>query len=210
MSKPLGTASRQRLASLRSARQLMRIVGVFLLLALTLLVWDKLRAGEPYDLLWICYPAAALLCLGLLIERPLLAAAGGLFYLAVGLPYWLVGLILVRETSLGSVAVHLTAPVAGLLHVRRAGLPRSAKWLVIPFYFALAAVCRLFTPRGLNVNLVFGPYVPMPIPAWVSFCGNVILGVGLLFVAERLLVRLNRSSEKRAMPQRSSRPSTKG
>src|SRR5262245_25194242 len=119
-----------------------RGLGLCLLLALALVVAAKVRAGDAIGLLWLCYPGAALLCVGLLLDWPLIASAGGLFYIAVGLPYWAINLVATHEAGWGSISVHLVAPVVGWLHIRRAGLPRSAKWIAAGFCVALGILCR--------------------------------------------------------------------
>jgi hypothetical protein len=181
-----------------------RLSGVLLLFALGLVVAEKVRAGEAFDLFWFCYPAAALLCLGLLVEQPLWASSGALFHLAAGLPCWLISVYTTRTTTAASVVLHLAAPGIGLAYLRRAGLHPRAKWFVVVFYLALIFAGRWLTPPALNVNMAFGPYesLPLPLPRWASAPFNFLGGLALLTVVERLLLRLNRSSGTAIAPAR--------
>jgi hypothetical protein len=181
----------------------LRRLGLALSAALALVVAEKIRAGEAVSLLWICYPAAALLCAGLVGRRALLAAAGGLFYLVIGLPYWVIGLVVTRSTSVGSVAVHLLAPLAGVIHLRRVGLPVAAKWLAGALYLGLLAISRALTPPALNINLAFGPYagIGWELPLWAHYGFNMAIGLALLVGGDQALRRLvSRSSGTAAIP----------
>jgi hypothetical protein len=166
-------------------------LGVALALALALVTVEKIRLGVAVELLWICYPAAAVLCVGLLFDQKLIAAAGALFHLAVGLPYWIVGLIATGTTTVGSVAVHCVAPLGGLVYVRKNGMPPQAKWLAIPLYLSLWLICRLWTPPERNVNLVFGPYedLHVAVPLWLSQLFNLSMGALLLYAGDQVLRR---------------------
>ncbi len=172
--------------------RLSRWVGMCVLLALATVAVQKTQAGQAHELLWMCYPAAGLLCVGLLFRQSLLAATGGLFYLAIGLPYWFIDLVATRTTTVGSVALHLLAPIAGIFHIRQAGLQTTAKWLVLAVYLSLLPISRWLTPPALNINLAFGPYQAHQgaIPLWASYLCNTLFGLVLLLAVERLLRRV--------------------
>ena len=89
------------------------------------------------------------------------------------------------------VAVHLVTPIAGIVHIRQAGLQRTAKWLALALYLGLLVISRWLTPPALNINLAFGPYeaLPLAMPVWASYLFNILLGFALLVAAERLVER---------------------
>jgi hypothetical protein len=165
----------------------MKVLGLAVALALAYVVAYKLRVGEASDILWMCYPSAAVLSLGLILGWRMMASVGSLFYLAVGLPFWLIDLIATGTTSLASVAVHLIAPVAAVVHLKRHGVPPAAKYGSVLLYLLLSLASRLLTPASLNVNLAYGPYFAVPVPAWGSYIFNIVSGFLLLFGMEKLV-----------------------
>ena len=88
-----------------------RWLGVVVLLALALHAWSMQRADLTLaHMLWSCHVASLMLAIGLIAQSRLAVTAGLLFHLAIGLPAWLVEVVVTRGTFGGAELVgHLLA-----------------------------------------------------------------------------------------------------
>ncbi|MDW7709920.1 MAG: hypothetical protein SCH98_05555 [Deferrisomatales bacterium] len=106
---------------------LRRGLALAVLLAWALHSWAMAQEYSLAIMCWSCHVATLAVAAGLWRGHALLAAAGSLFHLSVGLPSWLVETLVSGRWFPTSVLIHVFPPAAGLLYLRRAGeLPRGA------------------------------------------------------------------------------------
>jgi hypothetical protein len=149
----------------------------------------KLNQGLLSEMLWACHVASLLTGIGLLLDSLRLVAIGTVFHLAVGLPAYMLD-VLVSGTTLTSALVHSVPPLAGLAFLRRTPLPRWTMASAAGLYLALIPVSRWLTDPALNVNLAFAPYAPLRSllgAPWISWLLNALLIVAALFAAQVVL-----------------------
>lgn len=173
---------------------LTRTLGGVILAALVALAYQKYTAAVLPEMLWACHLASALVALGLFTLRPLPVAVGTLLHLCVGLPVWLLDVLVVGVTTAQSFVLHLLTPAAGLFFLisRRPALPRQIAPLAFALAATAAALSRLFTPAELNVNLAHDIYSPVAhvFPSfWFYQLANYALLAGLLFLGAQALDR---------------------
>jgi len=173
--------------------------AALLWLALALHAWslaaDSGRAGL-WHLLWSCHVATFLLGVGLAARSRLLVQAGFLFHLGIGLPAWLVQVIVTHGTFGGaalvphllasSILVHILPLAAGYVALGRARFARSAWFMAMGIQVILVPVAHWLTPADLNVNLAHQPWPPMQhaIPSLWGFQAleSAVCGASLLMV----------------------------
>jgi hypothetical protein len=135
----------------------MRWLGV-LALAGTAIHWAyHLVHQRPWDLLWACHLAAALIGIGCLLDWP--PGVGiGVLWLCVGVPLWVLGLATGDEFAPTSILTHVGGMAIGLIYVGYRGMPVGSWWQAILALIALQQLCRWVTPADKNVNMAFAVY----------------------------------------------------
>ncbi len=113
--------------------------------------------GQFQHVLWACNVATLGVGIGLLLPSATINAAGA-FWLTVGLPLWLLDLVLGRDLHFSTLLPHIGGLILGYAGIRRLGLPDSTWWVALLAMAGLVVVCRLTTSPSENVNLAFGPY----------------------------------------------------
>ncbi len=137
-----------------------RALGAATLAAIALMAWVKVRGGVAGELLWICYPAGAMVGAGVLFRMPRLAAVGFVFHLGMGFLGWLLDVIASRHVSALSVAVHVLPLVAGAAEARASGVPRWAPLAAWCGWLVLQALAYVVTDPALNVNVAHSVWPP--------------------------------------------------
>lgn len=160
------------------------VFGVLALHALT-----KLERGLLGEMLWACHVASLLAGLGMLARQTWLVATGTLFHLGVGIPAYVLDVIVLRNTTVTSVLVHVVPPLLGLRTLRRLqAWPRWTPLAAAALYLCLIPISRWLTEPALNVNLAFEPWAPLatlsPSP-WLSWLGNLAAMAVLLPLCDR-------------------------
>ncbi|WP_426100253.1 hypothetical protein [Massilia sp. TSP1-1-2] len=170
-----------------------RISGVILLALYLLLVFQKTQAGLAAELLWLSHVTSAVLAIGLLVDVPLMIAAGFLFHLAVALPAYLFYLGTGGETSLMSFLLHALSPLFGAMACRAAPLPRRALMLTYAIYAVVIGSTLAFTPAAMNVNSAFKHWaslnVPGTLPLLAANAVQMLLQTGAAFLVWNRLSR---------------------
>ncbi len=113
------------------------------------------QAGEPYHVLWSCHLACLMVGIALLVRLPRLLAVG-FFWLALGVPLWLLNIITSRDYMLTSTLSHIGGLIIAVYGLRFEPMPRFSWTAAIAGLVLLGAFSRLITPRHANVNLSFG------------------------------------------------------
>lgn len=187
--------------------------GWLLLAALGLHAINLARTTSLAELLWSCHIATLCLALGVLFRVRTAVATGWLFHLAIGLPAWLVEIVVTRGTFgaakvdtwlfTTSTLVHLLPIAVGVLWLRRGGFGIS--WRVMLFAWliqaALIPLSRPFTPPELNINLAHGvwPAVMRSFPRlWVfQAAACAVCAISVLVVATAINALAAAFSQKR-------------
>ena len=160
-----------------------------------LLAWYGAQAPSWTELLWLCHVSTALLIAGIALERAPLASLAAVAYLGMGIPGWLIDLALVRSTSPQSALLHTLTPLFAVLAVRKLGYRADSwkrAWLLCA---ALMAVCRLFTPRELNLNAAYHAYPPLEgllTEWWSTWPVYFAFAAAFLYCGHLLVQRLTR------------------
>jgi hypothetical protein len=180
-----------------------------LLAALGVHALQLLRTTSLIELLWSCHLATITLAIGVLWRKRTAVATGWLFHLSIGLPAWLVEIVLTRgtfgaatlDTGLfaTSTLVHLLPIAVGGWWLRRGGFALSWRAMLWAWLIQAAAIplSRPFTPPELNINLAHGvwPALSPSFPRlWVfqaSACAVcaitvMLVAMGINWIAARL------------------------
>jgi hypothetical protein len=145
------------------------------------------------------------MALGVLLRARTAVAAGWLFHLSIGLPAWLVEIVVTRGTFgaahldvwllITSTLVHLLPIAVGAIWLRRDGFVISwgtaaLAWVI---YAAMIPLSRPFTPPELNINLAHGvwpalsPSFPRLWVFQVSACAVCAISVAVVATAINIL-----------------------
>jgi hypothetical protein len=137
----------------------------------------KLEHGLIGEMLWACHVASLLIATGILTRQIWLVAVGTVFHMAVGIPAYALDVIMLQQTTVTSVLVHVVPPLAGFLALRaEASWPRWTPMAAVALYVALIPLSRWLTEPSLNVNLAFAPWPPFATVStspWITWLGNV-------------------------------------
>ncbi len=126
--------------------------------------------GKATNLFWACHSGAALIALGLLLQKPWVNACGTLILL-VGLPLWAINLVAGGTFYPTSILTHVGGLSYGILGARQMGLPRRSWLAALACLLTLLIASLAFTPPGDNVNLVFKAWGP-----WARLFGSSTWG----------------------------------
>ncbi|HEU5072577.1 MAG TPA: hypothetical protein VFU02_00355 [Polyangiaceae bacterium] len=152
--------------------------AVVVLAAFALHAAHKLEHGLLAEMLWACHVASLSIGLGILLRRIWLVAVGTLFHVAVGIPAYVLDVIVLGTTTFTSVLIHTLPPLAGLVVLRRDGpWPRWTPLAAASLYLALIPLSRWLTEPALNVNLAFRPWPPLAglaMSPWLTWLGNAV------------------------------------
>ncbi|HJU84072.1 MAG TPA: hypothetical protein VJ600_07655 [Holophagaceae bacterium] len=128
-------------------------LAFLLLLALAAHAWVKWRLGTLPELLWGCNVATFFLVAGLWTCSAALVGMAFLWHICVGDLAYLAGAVQQGHWGWSSVLVHSLPALAGLVDLRRTGLPRSSPYLAFLMFVALVPLSHYLTPVSLNINL---------------------------------------------------------
>ena len=178
---------------------------------------DLARTTSLTELLWSCHVATLCMALGVLLRARTAVAAGWLFHLSIGLPAWLVEIVVTRGTFgaarldvwllITSTLVHVLPIAVGAMWLRRDGFDISwrAAALACVIYAAMIPLSRPLTPPELNINLAHGvwPALSRAFPRlWifqVSACAVCAISVLVVTMTINVLAsRLSRGTPKKA------------
>ena len=142
--------------------------GWLLLGALGLHAVGLARTTSLAELLWACHVATLCMAVGVLFRRRAAVATGWLFHLAIGLPAWLVEIVVTRGTFgaarvdawlfASSTLVHLLPIAVGAMWLRRDGYAIPLRVTLSAWFIqaSLIPLSKPVTPPELNINLAHG------------------------------------------------------
>ncbi len=162
--------------------------------------YDLARTTSLYELMWSCHFATVLMALGIFFRARTAVAMAWLFHLSIGLPAWLVEIVVSRGTfgaasvdlplMATSILVHILPIVMGAMWLRRDGFALTWRIAALAWLLqaALIPLTRPFTPPELNINLAHGvwPSVAQAFPALLVFqiaiCAACLASVAIVTV----------------------------
>lgn len=148
-------------------------------------------ARTPEQILWCCHLSNLGLALGIALWRPSWIRLTSL-WLIIGLPPWLIDMVMTGLVTPVSVFSHLGGGLVALFALRRVGLPAGTWRPALLYFLLLQQLTRLLTEPGpyTNVNVAhfaYGPWKDLFQPYWVYLVANTLLVALSLWLLERLL-----------------------
>lgn len=113
--------------------------------------------GGASQILWMCHISNLMIAIGLLFNRPLWVGISA-YWLVLGIPFWVVDVIGFGMEGLTSFATHAGGMAVALLALFRIHPPRRIWHYALAWHLFLQALCRLFTPPELNINVAHAVY----------------------------------------------------
>lgn len=165
-----------------------KTVGWLCLAAILIHAVNHVRLGTPYDLMWECNIATALLAIGCLSEKPRLVAIPTM-WLCFGTPLWALDIFTGGVFMATSLLTHFGALLLGLYATRKLGMPRHTWPLATLGLIGVMLVSRFTTPPELNLNLAHAVWSGWEdtFPRYDVYFVVVVSGFALtFFVVERL------------------------
>ena len=175
------------------------VLGCVVLASLLADVLLKSPANRQ-EIMWACYWASGALAVGMLIGSESLVSGAVIFFAGLGVPAWMISILIDGQTQTTSVLIHVVPLLAGLYFVSRlAVLPRYSAafaWLLFGIPFALS---WHFCDPASMINLSHWARWPIPqlVPhPWQFYVGLLLTSVVLVnSVAIGLKLILDRASD---------------
>jgi hypothetical protein len=160
-----------------------RVLGCIVLASLVADVLLKSPANRQ-EIMWACYWASGALAMGMLIGSENLVSGAVIFFAGLGLPAWIISILIDGQTEATSVLIHVVPLLAGLHFVSRlAVLPKHSAafaWLLFGIPFALS---WHFCDPAAMINLSHWTRWPIPqlVPhPWQFYIALLLLSVALV------------------------------
>jgi hypothetical protein len=97
---------------------------------------------DMQEVMWACYWASVSVVAGIFFRSDMLVSWGFIFFIGLGLPAWLLGILMSRKVDITSVLIHTVPLVAALYYVKgMRELPKYSfvgAWLLYVVPFGLA------------------------------------------------------------------------
>lgn len=178
-----------------------RLLGLLPLLFFILHANHYREVGGLPHMLWMCNIGNLVLAIGLFLARPLLIRVA-VVWLLPGLPIWLWFVVRPGWWILTSSFAHAGGLIVGLIAIRRV---RASRWMwlqALVWYLFVQEICRLFTPKELNVNaanLIYPGFETWFSAYWQFWVvGTIVVAFGL-WVIGFALMKLFPPDERRAL-----------
>jgi len=176
-----------------------RALGCIVLASLIVDVLLKSPANRQ-EIMWACYWASGALAIGMLTGCADLVSGAVIFFAGLGVPAWIISILIDGQTEVTSVLIHVVPLLAGLYFVSRlAVLPRHSAafaWLMFGVPFALS---WQFSNPAAMINLSHWRRWPIPqvVPhPWQFYVGLLLISVALVnLVAITMRSILKRGSD---------------
>jgi hypothetical protein len=133
-------------------RKLTVSLGIGLVIALFAFGLSK---PHRWDMMWGCHLATLAIAVGCIANRKSIVFVGLLFHLGMGFGMWALDAATSSGFQLASVLMHVSPVAVAIVATRRVQVPWRAVTGVGVFCMTSVALCRLITPRALNINLAF-------------------------------------------------------
>ena len=166
-----------------------RLLG---LLPIGFVGWAYATYDHPAHLLWLCNVCNLLLAVALLTDNLRLLWVATL-WLVLGTPLWVMDIFVKDRFYPHSVFTHVVAPVLGLVAVRGRAAPAWTWILAVALGLAAQAVCRLWTPPALNINVSHATYRAMTgwFDSYIVYWLLVVLAISAVhYTSQRMITRL--------------------
>ena len=109
------------------------------------------------NILWMCNIGNLMLALGLFLNQPIMIRVAVVWSIP-GLIVWFRYVVMGSGSSGSSMLAHIGSLMVGVLALRKVGVDRAAWRYAFAWYLILQVLCRLTTPKELNVNVAHHMY----------------------------------------------------
>ena len=172
-----------------------RLLGILPLLFFLARVFEyAYRAKTPEQILWSCHISNLLLAIGLFTASPLFIRIA-VFWLILGLPPWVIDMVVSKLVTPVSIFSHLGGFVVAMVAIYFVRAKRGS-WLPSLIYFAvLQQITRLVTVPGpyTNVNVAHFAYGGMKdwfAHYWTYWLANTAVAAVVLWAMDWALAKL--------------------
>ncbi len=158
--------------------------GIPLVLTVAWHIVDTVMYSNPQYLLFVCYAANILLCVGIFGRSALLVGAG-FGWLLVAFPLWLYDAFRISSWEPSCTLFHITGLLVGAAAIRSYRLPKHTWAFSLALAVVLQLCARLFTDEALNINSAFRIYDGWErvYPNYAVFYLSTLAVFGLAFAA---------------------------
>lgn len=167
-----------------------RMLGILPVIFFLARLVEYVQVGTPSQVLWMCHLANLMLAAGLFAGREGLTRVSALL-IVFGLPPWVVDMFVIRIVTPVSIASHLGGVVLALLVIARVRMRRGTWLPALLTFLAVQQLCRMFTPRELDINnahKVYSIWSGMISNYWLYWVPSVlVVGTGM-WIIEIVLV----------------------
>jgi hypothetical protein len=131
-----------------------RLIGLLPIFFFLLRFIALYKNNTPQEILWICHLNNLFLGIGILILSAFIIRTM-FIWLIIGLPLWLINLMLSGDFTLTSAATHFGGVLIGGYFFFKL-IPKRGSWLPAILWMTLMQlICHLFTDPSLNINTSF-------------------------------------------------------
>lgn len=172
-----------------------RLLGILpLLFFLARVVEYAVVAKTPEQILWCCHISNLLLAAGMFLANPFLIRIA-VFWLILGLPPWILDMVVSRLITPVSIFSHLGGFVMATIAIRHVGAKRGSWFPSLVYFLVLQQISRLLTEPTpyTNVNVAhfaYGPWKDLFASYWKYWVVNTVLAMLTLAIIEWVLLRL--------------------
>lgn len=145
-------------------------------------------AGEHHHLLWCCHLGCLLVGTGLFLPNRWIYGVGSA-WLVLGVPLWLLNVLVSREFMPTSLLSHLGGLLLALYGLRHIEIPRFLWMAATLAMLVLAVATRYLTPQSENINLAFSVWTGWEeiFPSYFRYgCMMLALAALIFFLFEKL------------------------
>lgn len=134
-----------------------RLLGLLPLMFFLARLGYFIHSGGTSQILWMCHLANLTLAIGLLFNLRLWVGISA-YWLVLAIPFWIVDVLGFGMDGLTSLATHAGGTIIAVLALSRIDPPRRIWAYALAWHLFLQAICRLFTPPELNINVAHAVY----------------------------------------------------
>lgn len=151
-------------------------------------------AKTPEQILWSCHISNLLLAIGMFLVHPLMIRIA-VFWLILGVPPWIIDMVVSRLITPVSIFSHLGGVVMALVALRQVRAVRGSWRYSLIYFLVLQQITRALTVPGpyTNVNVAhfaYGPWQHLFNSYWKYWVVNTALVAVTLWLMDWALAKL--------------------
>jgi len=172
-----------------------RLLGILpLLFFLARVVEYAVVSKTPEQILWCCHISNLLLAIGMFLANPFLIRVA-VFWLILGLPPWILDMVVSRLITPVSIFSHLGGFVLAMVAIRQVGAKQGSWFPSVVYFLILQQISRFLTEPTpyTNVNVAhfaYGPWKDLFASYWKYWVVNTALAMLTLVIIEWILLWL--------------------